>query len=267
MSIWQIIRRLYPLSDLTALGDPLAGAHAFGAFRGASQSDRFALHGRHHRRTSREGKTAGEGGSLCCSSAQFSSAKKSLTRTEVRAESLRRKSAVNVSSRLSHSRSKKSSPTNSHSSADADNQTGILQTRIDRGVESLTKIVQSTFIDILPLFANAIMALIVMFYANFYVGLTAAAILPVYFLLSYRQALMLKGARRGLRALREEKNNGLHNIIESLFLKSFVCEGTRGRNSSSAAEPSTRAQAKADPTRFRRTENIVAQIASCDYHS
>ena len=69
------------------------------------------------------------------------------------------------------------------------------------------------------------MALIVMFYANTYVGLVASAILPIYFLLSHRQASMLKGARRGLRALRETKNNGLHNIIEAIVvIKSFVRE-------------------------------------------
>ena len=47
-----------------------------------------------------------------------------------------------------------------------DNQTGILQTRIDRGAESLTKLVQSAFIDILPLFASSILALVIMFYAS-----------------------------------------------------------------------------------------------------
>ncbi|MFN2512454.1 MAG: ABC transporter transmembrane domain-containing protein [Pyrinomonadaceae bacterium] len=69
------------------------------------------------------------------------------------------------------------------------------------------------------------MALILMFIANVYVGLVASAILPIYFLLSHRQASMLKGARRSLRALRENKNNGLHNIIESIVvIKSFVRE-------------------------------------------
>jgi len=132
---------------------------------------------------------------------------------------------VNVSSRLSQFAVEKILTYRLAFYSDADNQTGILQTRIDRGAESLTKIVQSAFIDILPLFANSIMALIVMYYANVYVGLVASAILPIYFLLSQRQASMLKGARRGLRALREEKNNGLHNIIGSIVvIKSFVRE-------------------------------------------
>ncbi len=111
--------------------------------------------------------------------------------------------------------------------ADDDNATGKLQVRIDRGAESLTKFVQNIFIDLLPLFANAILALILMFNANFYVGLVASIIMPIYFLLSWRQAGLLKGVRRGLRALREQKTNGLFNIIESIIvIKSFVREET-----------------------------------------
>jgi ABC-type multidrug transport system fused ATPase/permease subunit len=109
--------------------------------------------------------------------------------------------------------------------ADDENATGKLQVRIDRGAESLTKFVQNIFIDLLPLFANAILALILMFNANFYVGLVASIIMPVYFLLSWRQAGLLKGVRRGLRSLRETKTNGLFNIIESIIvIKSFVRE-------------------------------------------
>jgi ABC-type multidrug transport system fused ATPase/permease subunit len=132
---------------------------------------------------------------------------------------------VNVSSRLSQFAVDKILTYRLAFYTASDNQTGILQTRVERGAESLTKLVQSAFIDILPLFANAILALVIMFMANVYVGLVASAILPVYFLLSQRQASMLKGTRRGLRALREEKNNGLHNIIESIIvIKSFVRE-------------------------------------------
>jgi ABC-type multidrug transport system fused ATPase/permease subunit len=132
---------------------------------------------------------------------------------------------VNISSRLSQFAVEKILTYRLAFYADSDNQTGILQTRIDRGTESLTRLVQSAFIDILPLFANSILALIIMFMANVYVGLVSSAILPVYFVLSQRQASMLKGARRGLRALREEKNNGLNNIIESIsVIKSFVRE-------------------------------------------
>lgn len=109
--------------------------------------------------------------------------------------------------------------------ASDENATGKLQTRIDRGVESLTGFVQNIFIDLLPLFANAILALVLMFTANVYVGLVASIVMPVYFFLSWRQALLLKGVRRGLRALREQKTNGLFNIIESIIvIKSFVRE-------------------------------------------
>lgn len=106
-----------------------------------------------------------------------------------------------------------------------DNATGKLQTRIDRGVESLTSFVQNIFIELLPLFANAALALILMFSANVYVGLVASVVMPIYFFLSWRQALLLRGVRRGLRALREQKTNGLFNIIESIIvIKSFVRE-------------------------------------------
>lgn len=106
-----------------------------------------------------------------------------------------------------------------------DNATGKLQTRIDRGVESLTGFVQNIFIDLLPLFANAILALVLMFSQNVYVGIVASVVMPIYFFLSWRQALLLRGVRRGLRALREQKTNGLFNIIESIIvIKSFVRE-------------------------------------------
>lgn len=106
-----------------------------------------------------------------------------------------------------------------------ENQSGKLQTRIDRGVESLTRLVQNFFIDILPLFSNAILALVIMFMANFYVGLIAIIILPAYFYVSYRQAQKLQGVRRQLRQGRENKNNGLLNLIDSItVIKSFVRE-------------------------------------------
>ena len=109
--------------------------------------------------------------------------------------------------------------------ASDENATGKLQTRIDRGAESLTRFVQRIFIDLLPLFANAGLALVVMYTANFYVGLVASVVTPIYFLLSWYQAGLLKGVRRGLRSLREQKTNGLFIIIESIIvIKSFVRE-------------------------------------------
>lgn len=111
-----------------------------------------------------------------------------------------------------------------------DNETGKLQTRIDRGVESLTRTVQNFFIDILPLFTSAIIALILMFNANFYVGLTALCIVPVYFFITYRQAKKLKGWRRLQRSYRETKSQGIMSIIESItVIKSFNREDIEAR--------------------------------------
>lgn len=113
--------------------------------------------------------------------------------------------------------------------SDNENQKGKLQTRIDRGVESLTKLIQNFFIDILPLFANALVALGIMFSANVYVGGIALAILPVYFWISSRQAGELQGVRRKLKRQRENKSSGLINLIESVIvIKSFVREKLEG---------------------------------------
>ncbi len=102
------------------------------------------------------------------------------------------------------------------------NQAGKLQTRIDRGIGSLTRLVQIFFIDILPLFSSAIVALGLMFYANVYVGLVALGIVPVYFWLTYKQAQKLGGRRRKLRDGMEKKSQGILSIINSItVIKSF----------------------------------------------
>lgn len=44
-----------------------------------------------------------------------------------------------------------------------------------------------------------------MFYANFYVGLVALSIVPVYFWLTFKQAKKLGGWRRNLRDGREKR--------------------------------------------------------------
>jgi ABC-type multidrug transport system fused ATPase/permease subunit len=106
-----------------------------------------------------------------------------------------------------------------------ENESGKLQTRIDLGISSLTRLVQNFFIDILPLFANAIVALALMFYANFYVGLVSLCIIPIYFYISQLQANKLSGFRRRMRSYRETKNNSIISLIDSItVIKSFVRE-------------------------------------------
>ena len=102
------------------------------------------------------------------------------------------------------------------------NETGKLQTRIDQGVSSLSSTVQNFFIDLLPLFMSAALALILMFAANVYVGLTALGIVPIYIWITIRQARRLQGWRRNMRSYREQKSHGVMNIIESInVIKSF----------------------------------------------
>ena len=111
-----------------------------------------------------------------------------------------------------------------------DNATGKLQARIDQGVSSLSRTVQNFFIDLLPLFTSALLALILMFAANVYVGLVALAIVPVYFWITYRQARRLKGWRREMRSHLETKSQGIKNIIDSInVIKSFNREEIEGQ--------------------------------------
>ncbi len=106
-----------------------------------------------------------------------------------------------------------------------ENASGKLQTRIDLGVSSLTQLVQNFFIDMLPLFASAIVSLVIMFNANFWVGMVGLIIVPIYFFVSQRQANRLQGFRKQMRQYRETKSGLVISIIESItVIKSFVRE-------------------------------------------
>ncbi|OBW40922.1 putative multidrug export ATP-binding/permease protein [Chryseobacterium sp. MOF25P] len=113
---------------------------------------------------------------------------------------------------------------------DENHESGKLQIRIDRGIESLTRLVQNFFIDMLPLFSNAFIALIIMYLQNVYVGLVSTIIVPIYFYISSLQAKKLGGVRRTLRNQREQKTSGLLNLINSIMvIKSFVREKFEGK--------------------------------------
>ena len=102
------------------------------------------------------------------------------------------------------------------------NETGKLQSRIDRGIMSLSSTVNNFFIEILPLFTSAILALALMFAANFYVGLVALCIVPLYFWVTYVQAGRMKGGRRGIFGGHQAVSQGILNILESItVIKSF----------------------------------------------
>jgi ABC-type multidrug transport system fused ATPase/permease subunit len=129
---------------------------------------------------------------------------------------------------------------------------GKLQTRIDQGVSSLTRTVQSFFIDIVPLFTSAIVALIGMFNANVYVGLTGLCIVPIYFVISKRQANKLKGWRRSIRGFRENKSGGIINILESIaVIKSFNREDIEAKKQFELQTAMTDAQMRTRSTNFK----------------
>lgn len=142
--------------------------------------------------------------------------------------------------------------------AEDDNAPGRLQTRIDRGADSLTRLVQNFCVDLLPLFASALLALGLMFAASYQVGLVAAVVTPLYFVLSYYQAGLLKGARYGLRRLRESKTQGLFNLIDSiLVIKSFVREEQERQRQFALQDRLTDAQLK-----LRRTNYLFDALKS-----
>ena len=102
------------------------------------------------------------------------------------------------------------------------NEAGKLQSRIDRGIMSLSNTVNNFFIEILPLFTSAILALALMFIANVYVGLVALCIVPLYFWVTYIQASRMKGGRRGIFGGHQAVSQSILNIIESItVIKSF----------------------------------------------
>ena len=107
------------------------------------------------------------------------------------------------------------------------NETGKLQSRIDRGIMSLSNTVNNFFIEILPLFTSAILALGLMFMANVYVGLVALCIVPIYFWVTYIQAKRMKGGRRGIFGGHQAVSQGILSIIESItVIKSFNREAS-----------------------------------------
>ena len=131
------------------------------------------------------------------------------------------------------------------------NQAGKLQTRIDRGIGSLTRLVQIFFIDILPLFTSAIVALGLMYYANFYVGLVATLIVPIYFWLTYQQAQKLGSWRRNLRDGREKKSQGILSIINSItVIKSFNRESIEAEKQLTLQKTLTHNQMQTRQTSF-----------------
>lgn len=145
-----------------------------------------------------------------------------------------------------------------------ENESGKLQTRIDSGISSLTRLVQNFFIDILPLFANAIVALVCMFMANMYVGLVGLAVIPIYFYISQTQAGKLSGFRRQMRKYRESKNNRIINLIDSiLVIKSFVREPEEADRHEKIQYEMTENQMQTRKTSFifDSLKNFIEQIA------
>ena len=120
------------------------------------------------------------------------------------------------------------------------NEAGRLQSRIDKGVTSLSRAVNLFFIDILPLFTSAIIALVLMFAANVYVGLVALCIVPIYFYVTYVQAERMRAGRQGIFNGQQAVSQNILNIIESIaVIKSFNREDIESRRQASVQDTVT----------------------------
>jgi len=145
------------------------------------------------------------------------------------------------------------------------NESGKLQTRIDRGIGSLTQLVQNFFINILPLFANSFIALVLMFNANFWVGFVGLCIVPIYIYITIKQAKTLSGWRRNMREFRESKSQGIVNIIQSItVIKSFNREAIESDKQNKIQIEMTDNQLKTQRTGFlfNGIKTFVEQIGT-----
>ena len=106
--------------------------------------------------------------------------------------------------------------------ARSENAPGMLQARIDQGASSLSRTLQNFFISLLPMIVSSVLALILIFAANLYVGLTALAIVPIYFWITSMQTRKLKSSRKNMRGFNERRSGNIMNILESMnVVKSF----------------------------------------------
>ncbi|MEZ4900899.1 MAG: ABC transporter ATP-binding protein [Spirosomataceae bacterium] len=131
------------------------------------------------------------------------------------------------------------------------NAIGKLEKRIDKGIESLTKTVKNLFVDIVPMFANAALALALMYKKNIWVGVCATLVMPLYALISREQSKRQKQIRRNIQQFREEKANTLFSLIESIFVvKSFVRESYESDRQQVLAERLANSEVKHHRTNY-----------------
>ncbi len=106
--------------------------------------------------------------------------------------------------------------------ARSENAPGMLQARIDQGASSISRTIQNFFISLLPMVVSSVLALFLIFAANLYVGLTALAIVPIYFWITSLQTRKLKSSRKNMRGFNERRSGSIMNILESMnVVKSF----------------------------------------------
>ena len=98
------------------------------------------------------------------------------------------------------------------------NQTGKLEKRIDKGIESISKTIKNVFVEILPMLVSSALALFLMYKRNVWVGAVATLVMPLFVLISRAQTKRQGSIRRGIQGVREEKTQALFGLLESIFV-------------------------------------------------
>jgi len=105
------------------------------------------------------------------------------------------------------------------------NQEGKIVKRLDQATEGMSKVVKNIIIDILPLLFTSIMAICLMFYSNWKVGLLSIAIIPFFMYSSIRQAKINEGTRHKIQDYKEKRSQKMISFVNSIkLIKSYIME-------------------------------------------
>lgn len=105
------------------------------------------------------------------------------------------------------------------------NSPGEIVKRVDVGIEGMSKVVKNIIIDILPLIFTSIIAIVIMFYSNWKVGLLSCLIVPLFTYASIRQAKVNEGTRIQIQDSKEKRAHFMISFVESIkLIKSYLME-------------------------------------------
>lgn len=110
------------------------------------------------------------------------------------------------------------------------NSPSAITERIDRGIEGMSKLIKNIMVDILPLFLTSALALAIMFYTSWIIGVVTSLIIPLFAYLSYHQAKVNQGTRVAIMQGKEERSGSFSGFLTSIMLiKAYRWESVETR--------------------------------------